>query len=125
MDISTVTDTAILALATATISQTSARAKITAPMREWVQGKNAWLGELAACPYCTSHWVAFGLVLIYQPRWLHRFLPLDLVIATFAIVALATFIGGGMAYLTFHPEEPPRTPTEYDMVEKEKEKEVI
>ncbi|HEX8704664.1 MAG TPA: hypothetical protein VF815_37880 [Myxococcaceae bacterium] len=44
------------------ISQTIAKERICAPLREWLGGKETWLGYLVSCPYCLSHYVAFALV---------------------------------------------------------------
>lgn len=43
-------------------SQTIARERIFAPLRERLGGKDTWLGYLVSCPYCVSHYVAFALV---------------------------------------------------------------
>ena len=56
-----------LSIATAVASLTLTRARIFAPWRQWVKEKNAWLGELAGCPYCTCHWVA--AILTIAARW--------------------------------------------------------
>lgn len=44
------------------LSQTIARERIFASLREKLGGKETWLGYLMSCPYCTSHYVAFVLV---------------------------------------------------------------
>lgn len=44
------------------MSQTLAKEKIFAPLREKLGGKDTWLGYLVSCPYCVSHWIAFVLV---------------------------------------------------------------
>ncbi len=44
------------------VSQTVARERIFAPMRERLGGKDTWLGYLVSCPYCVSHYAAFALV---------------------------------------------------------------
>lgn len=44
------------------ISQTIAKERICAPLRERLGGKETWLGYLVSCPYCVSHYVAFALV---------------------------------------------------------------
>ncbi|MCA9731227.1 DUF1360 domain-containing protein [candidate division KSB1 bacterium] len=47
------------------------------------------LGGLLSCGYCFGHWVAFGLVALYQPRLFHFWWLVDyffsaLVIAWFS-----------------------------------------
>lgn len=44
------------------ISQTIAKERICAPIRERLGGKDTWFGYLVSCPYCVSHYVAFALV---------------------------------------------------------------
>ena len=44
------------------MSQTIAKERIFAPLREKLGGKETWLGYLVSCPYCASHYVAFLLV---------------------------------------------------------------
>jgi hypothetical protein len=44
------------------ISQTIAKERISAPIREWLGGMDTWFGYLMSCPYCVSHYVAFTLV---------------------------------------------------------------
>jgi hypothetical protein len=44
------------------ISQTIAKERIFASLRERLGGKETWWGYLVSCPYCVSHYVAFVLV---------------------------------------------------------------
>jgi hypothetical protein len=44
------------------ISQTIAKERIFAPLRERLGGKETFCGYLVSCPYCASHYVAFVLV---------------------------------------------------------------
>jgi hypothetical protein len=44
------------------ISQTIAKERIFAPLRERLGGKETWFGYLVSCPYCVSHYVSFILV---------------------------------------------------------------
>ena len=44
------------------VSQTLAKERIFAPLRERLGGQETWLGYLVSCPYCVSHYVAFVLV---------------------------------------------------------------
>ncbi|HEX8821299.1 MAG TPA: hypothetical protein VF794_15330 [Archangium sp.] len=43
-------------------SQTIAKERIFAPLREKLGGKETFFGYLVSCPYCASHYVAFVLV---------------------------------------------------------------
>ncbi len=44
------------------VSHTIARERLFAPLRRVLGGHDTWLGYLVSCPYCVSHWIAFGLV---------------------------------------------------------------
>src|SRR5579885_3017026 len=44
------------------LSYTLAKERLFAPLRAWLGGKETWLGYLVACPYCSSHYIAFVLV---------------------------------------------------------------
>ncbi len=85
----------MLALAVSALSMTITKTKVTKTLRLWVKAHNAWLGELLSCPYCTSHWLAFAVVAIYQPRVVDSgLLVLDLFISAMMIVALAAVMSG-------------------------------
>lgn len=73
----------MLSVATAAISMTLTKAAVFKPMRKWLAARSKWLGKLFSCPYCASHWVATGLVLVYPPA-----IPLPL--AIFVVVTLAS-----------------------------------
>lgn len=44
------------------LSHTIAKERLFAPIRDLLGGKETWAGYLVSCPYCISHWLAFGLV---------------------------------------------------------------
>ena len=44
------------------MSQTIAKERIFAPLRDRLGGKETWVGYLVSCPYCASHYIAFILV---------------------------------------------------------------
>lgn len=84
----------ILGIAAGVVSATTSRTHIFKPVRRFIAGKSEWLGELVRCPYCTSHWVCFAATLIYRPRLLNLWLPLDLVVAAFFMIFVATIAVG-------------------------------
>ncbi|MGD0576523.1 MAG: DUF1360 domain-containing protein [Candidatus Staskawiczbacteria bacterium] len=89
----------VLALATATISVTVSKAKVFASAREQIAKRNAWLGDLVLCSYCTSHWVAFALVGIYGLRLVSRQPVVDFFVTAFAIVAVSAILCGTITRL--------------------------
>jgi hypothetical protein len=99
----------ILALATASISVTTSKARVFMPVRRWIWYRCKWLGELVQCSYCTTHWVAFGFTAIFHPTLFYSELPsiyytftsylLDLFVSAFVIIALAAIVGGWIKML--------------------------
>ncbi len=88
-----------LSLVTASISFTVTEAKLFQPFRDWVKGKSAFLGELVSCGYCFGHWVAFALVVVYQPRLFQSWWPMDYFLTALVISWLAGFQWAVMCFL--------------------------
>ena len=86
--------TVVLGFAIGAVCFTLARTKITQPLREKIKARNTWLGNLVGCPYCLSHWFAFGAAGLYRPRIVHLWLPLDVLVAAMVMVAVAAFVWG-------------------------------
>lgn len=104
MDVA-IKDLTVLAFAVAAISVTVTKAHITERMREWVKPRSRWLYSLVTCPYCFAHHVAFWLLVI-RPVPLLGNRILDLVVETFALVAVSTLIVGGcLRALLWHEAE--------------------
>jgi hypothetical protein len=82
-----------LSFVTASISFTVTEAKLFLPLREWVKGKNSKAGELLCCGYCLGHWVAFGLVAVYQPKLFEFWSPTDYFLTALVIAWLGAFQG--------------------------------
>lgn len=90
MDMHALAIAAVLALAVAAISLTITKAAIFKNLREWVDERSEWFGKLVSCPYCTSHWVSFILVVIYRPVIVPSAVwPVNLAVSAFVIVGLA------------------------------------
>lgn len=86
---------AFIALAVASVSMTITKAKVFAPLREWVMDLNEWLGDLFSCPYCMSHWVALGAMLVFKPFVLYTEHPAaDWTATWFALVTISSVFGG-------------------------------
>jgi hypothetical protein len=85
----------ILGAATGAISMTISKSKLFKPLRDLIPRRNAFLAFLddgLACPYCTSHWIAFLLTLVYFPKPLpHTWVGVDFLVSMMVIVALASF----------------------------------
>lgn len=77
------------AAACGAISMTVTMSSLFEAFREYLKRKSKLLGTLVTCPYCCSHWVAFGLVAYFQPRPVQTpILVADLLLSAFAVVAL-------------------------------------
>jgi len=57
----------LISLAASAASMTLGVSRIAQPLRDWAARQHEWLGHLAHCPYCLSHWLVFGFVLVYRP----------------------------------------------------------
>ncbi len=80
-----------LSMANAAMAFTVTETKLFHRFREWIEGKNSFLGELVSCGYCFGHWSAFLLVAIYQPRLFERWWPLDYFLTALVIAWLSGF----------------------------------
>ena len=58
----------IISLAVSSVSMTISKALVFKRFRDFLSGKNYWLGKLVSCPYCLSHWVSLFFVIIYRPK---------------------------------------------------------
>lgn len=80
-----------IASAVATVSMTVTRALIFRSFRKWVESKSEFLGDLFACPYCTSHWVAAVAAALVWPRVIMTSsIVLDVVLSALSIVAVTS-----------------------------------
>jgi hypothetical protein len=87
----------VLSLVASTTSVTLTKARVFRGLRDVVARCGGWLGDLARCPYCMSHWIAMLLVAVYRPRLTECSLPiLDYVVSVFSIVAMATLWSAGI-----------------------------
>jgi H+/Cl- antiporter ClcA len=80
-----------LSFVTAAISYTVTETKLFRPLREWLQRKNSFLGELISCGYCFGFWVALVITIIYRPRLFDLWWPLD-----YLLTATVIFWLGGI-----------------------------
>lgn len=104
--ITTLLQLAALGLAVGTASWTLTKALIFKSMREWVDDRSQWFGDLVNCPYCASHWLAIAGVAIYRPVVMSSGLYLlDLAMSVFIVVAFASFTGG-LIYRAFRSPQP-------------------
>lgn len=105
----------ILSWVTATISLTLTRTYIFKKPRDWLRRRSEWWDKLASCPYCTSHWVALFLSLVFDTRILASRVPgvagevIDSLLGVFFIVALAAVEIGliAFAFNAVPPAAPP------------------
>lgn len=86
----------VIALACSGIAMSFTQGSMFDALRAWIMRQNKLLGDLARCFFCLSHWLAFAAVAIYQPRPLQAHLLVDLIVAAFAIVTMATLSSGLM-----------------------------
>ncbi|NOQ24887.1 MAG: DUF1360 domain-containing protein [Bacteroidales bacterium] len=80
-----------LSIITASIAFTLTETKLFLPLREWLSAKSKFFGKLVNCGYCTGHWIAFALVVIYKPRLLDCCALLDYFLTALVIAWLGAF----------------------------------
>jgi hypothetical protein len=91
-----VTKLIICSLAAATVAVTLSKSGVFKPMRLAIKSRSRhwffrWLGKLLDCPYCTSHWTAFAVALVFQPRPVAVHWAIDWLLSAFAMVVLAAW----------------------------------
>ena len=108
---------ALLALAVAAISMTITKSRAFKGFRGWIKDKVKILSGLFDCPYCMSHWGALAVVWIYKP-WVvsSGFFVIDLIVHTFATVAIAAPICG-LIYVSFRKMLEDVEPEDEEVVE--------
>ena len=89
-----------LSIANAFISYTVARSVLFQGFRDYLFNRADpspkgrvmnFFSELVSCPYCFSHWVAFVMVAIWQPKFTNCGLALlDLGVSAFAMVGVSS-----------------------------------
>jgi len=94
----TISQVVVMALAIGTVSMTITKASFFEWFRNWLEDHTDFLADLFSCPYCMSHWVALGVMFLYQPlildtgnKW-----P-DLMMSWFALVALGSLVAGAIS----------------------------
>lgn len=106
----------VMALACSAAAMTITKASLFSTLRDWVVSKNAWLGKLVTCPYCTSHWLAMAAALL-TPAIPGTHPVSHFVVTAFAIVAitapLCRYVGWAMVHRDF--------PAEIDQLQKANE----
>ena len=89
----TFTELLVVGLAVSGITMTITKSNVMQPLR--ILMSKLGCGELVHCPYCLSHWFAFGIVLGHQD-----FFPLtDFSLTSFAVITIASLASLGIAKL--------------------------
>lgn len=81
----------LLSFVNALISFNITETKVFEPLRKKIRKVSSYLGDLVSCGYCFSHWVAFSLVVIYQPRLFECWWLLDYFLTALVIAWLGAF----------------------------------
>jgi len=81
----------LLSIITASISFFIAHSQLLEDLREWIQERSKFFGDLFSCCYCLSHWVAVIMVIIFSVRLFDcGWVGIDIVLT---ILAVAWFAG--------------------------------
>jgi hypothetical protein len=91
----------LIGVATGAISLLVTKSALLAPFHKWLGGRSPFLEELLSCPWCTSHWVGFLLMLVYRPLLLGNpvgwpLAPVDWAVTLMAVVFVASLAAGAM-----------------------------
>ena len=101
-----ITQFLLLGICCGTISYTLTKGSIFGPLREWVIMRSLWLGKLIMCPYCMSHWVAFGAMLVFHPRMIGSTSTwVDYLATGFALTGLSALFAATIFKLFWTPED--------------------
>jgi hypothetical protein len=101
----TVQEIIYLSMIAASISFTVTETQILKPARNWIKQQNAFLGKLFHCGYCLGHWTAAALVLVYWPRIMVLWAPLDYVLTALVIAWLGGYQWALMCWLMIKAEK--------------------
>lgn len=85
-------DILILGIATGAISLLLTKSAVFNFLHEWLEKHTPFLGEMLNCTWCTSHWVALLFVLIYRPRLVYVFAPLDYLVSVMVLVFISALV---------------------------------
>lgn len=95
----------LLGLCCGVISYTLTKGSIFGPLRVWVIERTYWLGKLMQCPYCMSHWVALGAMLVFHPKMVGGNVVADYVATGFALTGLSVLTAGTIFKLFYVKED--------------------
>lgn len=94
----------ILSAAISAFTSTMSLAGITVSMRDWLMGKNQFLGKLFSCPYCLSHYIALLIIIWYRPVVvMSSSIIIDSIISLFTLVAISAIMTGQIKRAFFAP----------------------
>lgn len=96
----TIIEFLFLGLCCGVISLTLTKGTIFESLRMATLKRSLFFGELLMCPYCTSHWVAMGAMLVFHPEMItSSFLVFNYLATWFALVALSAMTAGSIQKL--------------------------
>jgi len=87
------------------ISYTLTKGSIFGPLRLWLIDHSLFFGKLLQCPYCTSHWVAFGAMLLFHPRMVGGPVWADYIATGFALTGLSALFAASIFKLFYVKED--------------------
>lgn len=94
-----------LGVACGAISMVLTKAAVLNSFHDWLEKRFPKLEEMLSCPWCTSHWVALFLVLVYRPLVLKStgwLVPVDYIVTIFVMTVIAA-ITARVIYSAYQP----------------------
>lgn len=89
MDLNALGNALVIGASIGVASYTISRTYVFKAVRKEIAQRSEWLGMLIRCHYCVSHWISFLATIIFRPRIVHVFYPLDLIVSAFFMVMVA------------------------------------
>lgn len=83
----------LIGLAIASLTMTLSKSNVTEYLRDSISRLGSWPKKLIHCPYCLSHYFAFGFV-----WWKFGLLPLEnFILMSFGVITIASLASLGIA----------------------------
>lgn len=95
----------LLGICCGVISYTITKGSIFGPLRLWMIDRSLFLAKLLQCPYCMSHWVACGAMLVFQPKMIGGNVVADYIATGFALTGLSVLTAGTFFKLFYTKED--------------------
>ena len=88
-----------IAMAVSVVSITVTKAVIFKRVREWIENRSVFFGELFSCPFCFSFYVTLGFLVISPFNVVPSFGYMSIVLTYFVVIGIAAVFTGIIYHL--------------------------